>query len=103
MLKMVHGSHGEHLLWPMVRYAQASGNDTVCRAIIMAHLGEPICDDIEELCRQNDGLATELRNVGRQCQTVTKLLNERHTRDGDDLTLPMLVKEWRMKASPYQL
>lgn len=99
MLKMVHGSQGESLLWPMVRYAQASGNDDVCRAILMAHLGEPICDDIEALARQFDGDVTERRDVGRHCQAVARLLSLQENGD-KGVTVAMLVKEWRSKSPP---
>lgn len=97
MLKMIHGRSGEELLWPMVRYAQASGNEEVCTAIIMAHLGEPNCDDIEALCRQYDGVITERRNVGRHCKAVAGLLYER-IQEKEKMTLPMLVKDWRSKS-----
>lgn len=98
MLKLVHGTSGEPLLWPMVRYAQASSHDAVCRAILMAHLGEPIVDDMESVSLQYDGTHTERRDVGRHCQTVTKLLALKVHEQGEKMTLPMLVKEWRSKS-----
>jgi hypothetical protein len=97
MLKMVHGSSGESLLWPMVRYAQAGGNDVVCSAILMAHLNEPICDDIETLCQQYDGITNDPRDVGRHGKAVAQLLNLRK-QQGDELTLPQLVSEWRSRS-----
>lgn len=99
MLKMVHGTSGESLLWSMVRYAQASGNDAICRAIMMAHLGEPICDDIEAFCKQFDGTVTDPRDIGRHGQVVTRLLLSR-LEEGEKTTVPMLVKEWRSRSPP---
>jgi len=102
MLKMVHGSKSESLLWPMVRYGQVSGNDEVCRGIIMAHLGEPI-GDVDEMCRKYDGIQTDLRDVGVHGQTVARLLHSKQ-QECQDVTVAMLVKEWRAKpekAAPW--
>jgi len=96
MIKMVHGSPGYQLFWPMVRYAQASGTDAVCRSIILNHLGEPNAPNASEVQKQNDGIATEPRDVGKHAQTLVRLVQQK-THQGEDLTLPMLVKEWRMK------
>jgi hypothetical protein len=93
---MVHGTAGSQLFWPMVRYAQASGNDAVCRAIILNHLGEPGAVNATEVQKQNDGITTEPRDVGRHAQCVVRLLQLK-VQEGEDLTLSMLVKEWRMK------
>lgn len=98
MLKMVHGTKGEALLWPMVRYAQASSHDAVCRAILMTHLGEPVVDNMENLLQQYDGTYTERRDVGRHCQTVAKLLALKVHDQGEKITMSMLVKEWRSKS-----
>jgi hypothetical protein len=46
--------------------------------------------------KQNDGIATEPRDVGKHAQTLVRLVQQK-THQGEDLTLPMLVKEWRMK------
>ncbi|GKZ00452.1 hypothetical protein MPSEU_000997700 [Mayamaea pseudoterrestris] len=97
MLKMVHGSSGENLLWPMIRYAQAGGNEEICRAVILAHLNEPIMD-VDELFRRFDGVINEPRDVGLHCKTVTQLLQIRQ-QEGNDLTLAQLVKEWRSKST----
>lgn len=95
---MVHGTKGENLLWPMVRYAQSSSSDAVCRAILMSHLGEPIVDDMDELVRQYDGTNTEPRNVGRHCQTVCRLLAQK-IQKGEKHTMQQLLKEWRSKSN----
>jgi hypothetical protein len=94
---MVHGTKGEALLWPMVRYAQASSDDAVCRAILMRHLGEPVVEDMESLLRRYDGTHTERREVGRHCQTAAKLLAQNQEL-GEKMTMPMLIKEWRSKS-----
>jgi ATP-dependent DNA helicase Q1 len=96
MMKMVHGSNGEQLLWTMVRYGQASGNDAVCKAIMLASLGEPDSPDPQQVQKENDGITTDSRDVGKHAKTVVQLLQER-IQDGENLTLPMLVKEWRAK------
>ena len=96
MIKLVHGSSAEPILWPMIRYAQASGNDAVCKAIILSSLSEPNCQDPKLVQQQYDGIATEPRDVGFHAQTVTQLLIDFDER-GDLLTLNMLVKEWRKK------
>jgi hypothetical protein len=94
MLKMVHGSSSEELLWPMVRYGQQSGNDEVCRTIIMKHLGEPDTPDPLEVCRRNDGITTERRDVGEHAKTVVQVLKLRLDM-GSDITPAMLLKDWR--------
>lgn len=81
----------------MVRYGQQSGNDSVCRAIILKHLGEPDCPDPLEVCRLNDGVTTERREVGIHAKTVVELLKTRLD-EMQDLTPAMLVKEWRSKG-----
>lgn len=95
---MVHGTSSEHLLWPMIRYAQQSGNDAICKAIILTHLGEPNCPDLMQVVKENEGIASSPRDVGLHAQTVVKLLSLRQ-REGKDMTLAMLVKEWRSTGS----
>jgi hypothetical protein len=97
MLKMVHGSSGENLLWPMIRYAQAGGNEEICRAVILTHLNEPLMD-VDELFRRYDGEINDPRDVGLHCKTATELLNTRQ-QEGAELTLAQLVKEWRSKSA----
>lgn len=97
MLKMVHGSSGEHLLWPMVRYAQAGGNEEICRAIILAHLNEPIFN-VDDLMKKYDGVVNDVRDVGLHCKTATQVLYHRQ-QQSDDTTLAQLVKEWRSKGA----
>jgi hypothetical protein len=96
MIKMTHGSSSENLFLPMVRYAQASGNDAVCRAIILKHLGEPNAPEVADVLQQNGESTTERRDVGRHAQTVTRLLQLK-IQQGEDLTMVMLVKQWRAK------
>ena len=93
MMKMVHGSSAEEHLWPMVRYAQAGGNEEICKGIILAHLNEPIVD-VKSLFQQYDGVINNPRDVCLHCRTVTQLLLLRQ-QEGEDLTPAQLVKEWR--------
>lgn len=98
MLKMVHGSNDEKNLLPMVRYAQCSGNDAVCKAIILKHLGEPDCPDVRTVVRENEGTTTVSRDIGVHARTLVQLLDVR-TQEGRDMTLNMLVKDWRSTSS----
>lgn len=95
LLKMVHGTSSEHLLWPMIRYAQESGNDPVCKAIILKHLGEPNAPDVSEVVTQNEDIVTTRRDVGAHAKTVVQLVQQQ-LQDGKDVTMAMLVKEWRL-------
>jgi hypothetical protein len=95
---MVHGTSSEHLLWPMIRYAQQSGNDPICKSIILTHLGEPNIPDVMSIVKVNEGISSTPRDVGRHAQTVVKLLSLR-IREGKDMTLAMLVKEWRCNGA----
>jgi hypothetical protein len=94
MLKMVHGTSSEHLLYPMIRYAQQSGNDAICKAIMLTHLGEPNVPDVMQVVKENEGIATTPRDVGTHAQTLVKLLSLR-IGEGKDMTMAMLVKDWR--------
>ena len=98
MLKMVHGTSSEHLLLPMIRYGQASGNDAVCKAIILKHLGEPNIQDPLLVEKENEGITTMRREVGSHAQTVVQLLEQRLS-EGKDMTMAMLVKDWRSTAA----
>jgi hypothetical protein len=94
MLKMVHGTSTEQLLLPMIRYAQESGNDALCKAIILKHLGEPNCPDVLQVRKENEGITTVPRDVGSHAKTVLELLSIR-LQEGKDMTMAMLVKDWR--------
>lgn len=94
MLKMVHGTSSEHLVWPMVRYAQQSGNDAICKAILLTHLGEPNTPDVMQVVSENQGIVTHLRDVGKHAKTVVELLHLRVQQDAN-VTMAMLVKDWR--------
>lgn len=91
---MVHGSSSERLLLPMVRYAQASGNDALCKAIMLKHLGEPDCPDVKEVEKENEGKTTIRKEVGIHAKTVVQLLNVR-LNEGNNITASMLAKDWR--------
>ena len=98
MLKMVHGTSSEHLAWPMVRYAQQSGNDAICKAILLTHLGEPNTPDLMQVLSENEGIATERRDVGKHAKTVVELLHLREQQDAN-VTMAMLVKDWRITGA----
>jgi hypothetical protein len=91
---MVHGTASERLLLPMVRYAQASGNDTLCKAIMLKHLGEPNCPNVREVEEENESCTTYRRDVGAHAKIVVQLLNLRIL-EGNNVTAAMLVKDWR--------
>lgn len=96
---MIHGDSGEHVFWNMARYAQASGSDAVCKGIILMSMGEPDAPNVDALMEADDGVTTERKDLGAHCKTVTALLQSK-IQSGQDLTLPMLVKEWRSKNPP---
>jgi hypothetical protein len=78
----------------MIRYAQQSGNDEICKAIILTHLGEPNGPNMLAVLKDNEGTSSTPRDVGTHAQTVVKLLSLRMS-ERKDMTLAMLVKEWR--------
>jgi superfamily II DNA helicase RecQ len=94
MIKMISGksSSADMLFWGMVRYAQAFGNDEVCRSIILNHLAEPNSPNVTEVQARNDA-TVEVREIGRHAKTVVDLLRLQNKKS----TLSMLVKEWRIK------
>lgn len=94
---MIHGENGEHTFWNMARYAQASGSDAVCKGIILRSMGEPDAPNVEALLETE--VVTESKDVTAHAKTVTTLLQQKMLQ-GQDLTLPMLVKEWRSKKDP---
>ncbi|KAL7562089.1 hypothetical protein ACA910_015410 [Epithemia clementina (nom. ined.)] len=99
MRTLVHETHrGEENLIPMIRYAQASGNDAVCKAILMDNLGEPNAANPTLVQKDNDGITTETRDVGRHGQIVARLVQDAAA-NGTDVTMAMLVKQWRSKKS----
>jgi hypothetical protein len=96
MIRMVHGESGETLFWNMVRYAQESGNDAVCKAIILRCLGELGDDQYKAVLSANEGTCTDRRDIGMHAKTVVALLQIKLS-SGEDMTLSKLVKEWRSK------
>lgn len=94
MYKLVHGTNSEHLLFPMIRYGQHSGNDALCKAVLLTHLGEPNPPDLAPIVAANDGVSTYQRDVGAHVKAMVRLLQQR-TQEGKDMTLNMLVKDWR--------
>ena len=97
MRTLVHETHrGEENLIPMIRYAQASGNDAVCKAILMDHLGEPNALNPMQVQKDNDGHTTTIRDVGRHGQIAARLVQDA-MEEGREVTLAMVVKQWRSK------
>ena len=98
MAKMVHGESqsAEIAFGNMIRYAQESGGDAVCRAIINCNMGETGFD-IEAAKREEEGIGiNERRDISVHAQTVVRLLQAK-TSQREKITLNMLVKEWRTK------
>jgi hypothetical protein len=62
-------------------------------------MGEPDAPNVDALMEADDGVTTERKDLGAHCKTVTALLQNK-IQSGQDLTLPMLVKEWRSKNPP---
>ena len=91
---MVHGESqsAEIAFGNMVHYAQASGSDAVCRAIINTNMGERGYDvSAAKLEEEKLGLL-ERRDVGKHALTMVRILQEKNRQ-----TLPQIVKEWRTK------
>ncbi|KAL9180315.1 hypothetical protein ACHAXT_008285 [Thalassiosira profunda] len=98
MVGMIYGEAGEGTFWSMAKYAQAHGDDALCRHTILATLGEAdntmenTLDNLQKKCT-----TSALRDVGRHCQTVTKLVDALMTAK-EECTLIQLVSKWRSKA-----
>lgn len=92
MAKLVHGTSSEHLLYPMIRYGQKSGTDALCKAILLTHLGEP--QDLERVANATEGVSTRREEVGAHAKNLVRLLKDRNN-EGKEMTMAMLVKEWR--------
>jgi hypothetical protein len=97
MMKMVHGTSSEPLLRPMIRYSQEFGSDEVCKAIMLRHLGEPNCPDIEQLQRDHEGQTTTSREVGLHTQGVAEILRLKN-QQGKKMTMAKLVQAWRSRS-----
>lgn len=97
MIKMVHEDSNWRVFWNMVGYAQAFGNDAVCRAQILCCLGEPNSPNIKQVEEQNRENVV-VRDVVDHVKTVLTLLQLKTT-EGLNMTINMLVKEWRSKPN----
>jgi len=114
VLCMAHGSHGEPSFWSMVRYGQASGDDALCRGILLSVLGEPGAISVQDLLQEErDGYVR--KDVGRHAQIVTRIVrdcaqnasaaaaaNGKRRRTKDDATLSKLMLAWRAKNPEQQ-
>lgn len=104
MIKMIHGERSESLFNGMVRYGQRFGNDTICRMTILESLGESGENNFSGTLRGYDISATNgtisledcgtLKDVTAHAKTVLQLL---FLTQDDNLTMLMLLKEWRAK------
>jgi ATP-dependent DNA helicase Q1 len=83
----------------MVRYAQESGGDIVCRSIILAALGEPTLEIAEARRLEQEGgtSSAERREVGSHCKTVAQLLKLK-INQGENVSMSSLIQDWRAKA-----
>lgn len=99
MLCMVHGEVGESTLWGMVKYGNAHGDDALCRHVILATLGETQNFNLETLeTLKNNNKLTTPRQVGKHCQTVTRVVDT-FQRINEECTINQIVTKWRSKAA----
>eukprot|EP00980_Cylindrotheca_fusiformis_P001354 scaffold338_cov116-Cylindrotheca_fusiformis.AAC.19 len=120
MIKMIHGESTESLFQNMVRYGQRFGTDAICRATLLHSLGEEGGNYAQMLQRydtaaittttttngettNNDGgtsssssSSNTLKDVTSHAQTLLQLL---FLRQDDNVTMAMLLKEWRAKST----
>jgi len=92
---MIHGSHGEGGFWNMMRYAQAYGDDVLCKKIILEMLGEHGPENLVTILKRGCD-RTETREVGAHCGIAATLIGQ----SGDDMTAAQLVTLWRSKNAP---
>lgn len=98
MLGMVHGEMNESTLWGMVKYGNAHGDDALCRHVILAALGETQTFNLETLdTLMNNNKLTSSRQVGKHCQTVTRVVDT-FQRINEECTINQIVTKWRSKA-----
>ena len=94
MVGMIHGEVSEPSFWSMVRYAQEHGNDSMCRRIILSVLGEPGCENINDILTDETSSLTITREVGQYAKDVVRLIQE----SSKDLTIQQVVALWRGKG-----
>jgi len=95
MIGMIHGDASEPSFWSMVRYAQQHGDDSLCRRIILSILGEPGCENMNDVLVSESQTTIE-REVGQYAKDVVQLIQS----FGKDMTLQKIVTEWRGKDAP---
>jgi hypothetical protein len=93
---MIHEDSNSNQFIKMVKYAQQFGDEDACRALILRTMGEP---NVELERHQGLSDLMEVRDVTSHAVTVLKLLRLRRH---DNVTMPMLIKEWRQnpKSAP---
>jgi ATP-dependent DNA helicase Q1 len=94
MVGMIHGEVSEPSFWSMVRYCQEHGDDSLCRRIILAILGEPGCENLNDVLTDNSSAMTQEREVGQYAKDVVQLIQCA----GKDLTLQQIITSWRGKG-----
>ena len=91
LLGMIHGEASEPAFWSMVRYGQSHGDDSLCRRIILAVLGEPGCENLNDVLKDNNSPLVAKRDVGGYAKDAIAIIQN----SSKDLTLPQLVNNWR--------
>ena len=99
MLCMIHGDNSEGSFWSMVRYAQTSGNDFVCRNLILRVLGEEQTNKNNVDIEASKNETTEERDVTQHAKTALQLVYSSLQRKKDWLTLNKLVQNWRSTSN----
>lgn len=125
MIRMIHGESAEPHFWKMVKYGQLFGNDTICRALLLDTLEgkqqrkdsnlfqqfayasttnnnnndtnmalQQLLDDVQNY--NPDVVNIQPRDVTSHVRTVLELL---FLKQDENITLSMLVKEWRAKPA----
>lgn len=97
MVCMTHEDSSAKLTWTMIKYAQQFGSNAVCWAILLQNLGEPN-HNMEAVLQQHHNDVPP-RDVLAHSQTVLQLL---YAMQDEQVTMPMLVKEWRTKPENAQ-
>ncbi len=90
IIGMIHGEVSEPSFWSMVRYGQQHGDDSICRRIILSILGEPGCENLNDVLAESSS-STEERDVGNYAKNVIEVIQHQPK----EVTLQQVVKIWR--------
>ncbi len=94
MIGMIHGEVSEPAFWSMARYGQLHGDDSMCKRMILSVLGEPGCENMNNIITDNSSSLTVERDVGQYAKDVVRLIQEAEK----DLSLQQVVSRWRGKG-----